>query len=368
MRRGKEMYEYEFTEEQRDIYLAIREIAEKEIEPRAAEIDKSNEFPDDIIKILIKNGVHLLPLPEEYGGYNSVLTNCLAIEELAKVSSAASYWITVNSGCTRCLTAFTMTEPDAGSDVAAIRTTAVLDGDEYVINGEKCFISIGGSADFYTLFAKLNPEKGLKGMGVFIVDRETAGVNVDKIDEKMGQCGSATADISFNDVRVHRENMLAGEGEGMKLAFASINPTRVYVASMALGCAEGAMNYATRYAKERVAFGKKIAEFQAVQFLLAEMAMRVEVARTMLYKVASMIDRRVGEIGGYAALTKCFITEKALEVANYAMDVLGGHGYMKDHPLERIMRDIKGFHYTEGTNYINRLHIARALLEGEFST
>lgn len=378
---------YELTEEQRMVQQAIRKIVSKEIEPKIGEIDKIGDFPFGIAKMLIDHGFHLLPLPEEYGGYDSVLMNCLGIEELSKASIVVGYMLGAPSSVVNCFKAsknevakkkylkrladgefpaFCISEPDAGSDVGAIRTKAVLEGDEYVINGGKCFVTQGGVADFYVLFAKLSPEKGLDGIGAFVVDRKTEGVNIERKNEQMGQHCGLTADISLTDVRVPKENLLGGEGEGIKLGFEAINPTRLYVASTAFGAAEAALDYATRYAKERVAFGRKISEFQAVQMLLAEMAMRIEASRSLLYRVASMMDdpKKKERTPGFAALTKCFVTEKALEVANYAMDVLGGHGYMMDHPLERIMRDIKSSHYMEGTNQVARLHTARGVLSG----
>jgi len=374
------------TEEHRMVRQAIREIAQKEIEPRAVEIDRSGKFPYEILEILKEQGVHLIPLPEEYGGYGSVLMSCIAVEELSKACATMGLWLLVQGSVVRCLTAtknektgdkflrrmadgeigaFVLTEPDAGSDVASMKTTAVLDGDEYVLNGTKCFISCGGAADFYVTFAKTKPEAGLDGISAFVVERDSPGVSIGRIDEKMGLHGSASAEIVFRDARVPKEHLLAGDGgEGIQLAFAAINPTRVYVAAAALGVAEAALEYATRYAKERVQFGRPIAEFQGVRFLLAEIAMRIEASRSLLYRVAAMIDENKEGVPGFAALAKCFVTEKSLEAVNYAMDILGGHGYMKDHPLERMLRDVKAFHFTEGTNYIQRLHVARAVLKG----
>jgi butyryl-CoA dehydrogenase len=377
---------YKLTEEQRMVRTTIGEIIEDEME-KVEEAEREEKFPSDTVDTLIKQGVHLIPLPEEYGGYYSIFMDCIAIEELSKASIAVGLWLSAVSAVSRCLMmskdekvkekyfkklvdgekgGILMTEPDAGSDVGAIKTTAILDGDEYVLNGEKCFSSIGAVADLFFLLAKVNQEKGLDGIGAFVIERKTEGVTMDRIDEKMGQAAAVTSDFILKDVRVPKENRIAGEGEGIKVGFEEMNSARLYVASMSLGAAESAFDYATAYSKERTAFGKKISEFQAVQFLLAEMAMRIETSRSLLYRAASIMDdpEEKERVPGFAAVTKCFVSEKAFEVANYAMDVLGGHGYMKDHPIERIMRDIKGLHYMEGTNYTGRLHIARAVLRG----
>ena len=376
---------YEFTEEQQMMREMVRKLAVDKVAPRAAEIDETNEFPYDIKEVFAEYGLLKMGLPEEYGGINAnVATICMVMEEMSKVSfTGASMFFSVhliidllNSVGTEeqkkrffkllsegdKIAAMAVTEPNVGSDLSSMRTRAVLNQDNYILNGAKCFISLGGVADLYTVYASSFPEKKAKGLSAFIVERETSGLSIGKIENSMGLRGAAGAEIIFEDVKVPKENLLGKEGDGFKILVNSLNVERLWFASMALGTAEGALDYATQYAKQRIQFGKPIAEFQGIQFMLADMAIQAEVGRSILYDAASQIDNGIEDGGLKSAVAKCFITDAAMKITTDAVQILGGYGYMKDYPVERMMRDAKATQIAAGTNQIQRVLIARSLL------
>jgi len=375
---------FEFTEEQDMIREMVRKLAAEKVAPRAAEIDESNEFPYDLKEAFAENGLLKMGLPEEYGGIGAnVATICMVMEEMSRFSfTGASLIFSVHLIIDLLssvgneeqkerffkllspgdkIAAMAVTEPNAGSDLSSMRTRAVLKGDNYILNGTKCFISLGGVADLYGVYASTSPEKKAKGLSAFIVERETDGLSIGKIENPMGMRGAGSAEVVFEDVKVPKENLLGKEGDGFKILVNNLNVERLWFASMALGTSEAALDYATQYAKQRVQFGKPIAELQGIQFMLADMAILTEVSRSILYDAAFQIDRGVEDGGLKSAIAKCFITDAAMKVTTDAVQILGGYGYMKDYPVERMMRDAKATQIAAGTNQIQRVLIARSL-------
>ncbi len=376
---------YDLTEEQETLRKSIRELAQGVIAPRAAEIDEKAEFPVDIWEQLAKYGWLSLVIPEEYGGTGAqVLTTCVVVEEIAKVCASSSLILAVHSlGSTPIniagtheqksryfpkmaagehLAAFALTEPGAGSDASALGTIAVLEGDHYRLNGTKCFISNGGVAEVYSVFAMTNPGVGTKGISAFIVEKSFPGFNVGKMEHKMGIRGNPTSEIIFEDCIVPRENLLGKEGEGFRIAMQTLDKARPGIGAQAVGIAQGAVDFAASYAKQRIQFKQPLASLPAIQFKLADMAMHTEAARQLVYKAAAMVDKGSKEVSKLSAMAKCFASDTAMWVTVEAIQVLGGYGYMKEYPLERMMRDAKITQIYEGTNEIQRLVIARGVL------
>jgi len=378
-----------FTEEQRMIQQMVRKLAKEKITPRAAEIDETDEFPWDIVRMFGEHGLLNLVLPEEYGGVNANNTTlCIVIEELSKVSAACALTVFTTQALTNVLVrggsdeqkkkffakfasgdkicAFVLTEPNAGSDAGSIQTKAILDGDNYIFNGNKVFITTGEVADFYLVFALTQPEKRAKGMSAFIVEKGTPGFSFGKKENKMGLRGSPTVELIFEDARVPKENILGKEGQGWKMLTEYGNLMRTWgAASTSLGIAEGALDYATEYAKQRMQFGKSIASFQAIQFMLADMAILTEASRSLIYRASSMIDsgtEQQSKIELMVSMAKCFTTDAAMKVTTDAVQILGAYGYTKDYPVERMMRDAKGVQIFDGTNQIQRVIISRNLI------
>ncbi|MFA4916121.1 MAG: acyl-CoA dehydrogenase family protein [Syntrophales bacterium] len=377
---------FEFTEEQMMIKETVRKLGVEKFGPRAEEIDKTGEFPYDIVKILGENGLLQLPLPEKYGGIEADNTTlCLVAEELAKHCTTSSTLVciqgsnikVINRGgneeqkerfFTRLgngeLTAFALTEASGGSDVGAMKTKAVRDGDVYVVNGTKCFITCGGVADLLPLFVMTDPSKGLKGgVSGFVLEKGTPGFKIGKKEDKMGAKGAPVYELILEDAQIPVKNLLGNEGEGLQIALAAVNLTRLTVGSQSVGIAQGALDFAIQYAKERVQFGKPIATFQGMQFKLADMAMKLEAARSLIYRAAFMADQGVAEVAGLSSMAKCFATEAAVDITLEAVRVLGGYGYMKDYPQERRFRDSVACLFMEGTAEIQRVNIARFLLK-----
>jgi len=375
----------QLTEEQRMLLDMVRELAQERIAPRASEIDQAGEYPWDIKDAFAKLDLLALPFPEEYGGTGTdLLTICMVIEEVAKVCATSALIIATQSlgslpislagtpeqkrrffprlATGEWIPTFALTEPGAGSDAAAMRTRAVPDGDSYVLNGNKHFITNAGLAYVNTVFAMTDPTKGVKGISAFIVESDRPGFSVGKIEHKMGIRGSRTAEIVLQDCRVPRENLLGKEGDGFKIAMMTLDRSRPEVAAQALGIAQGALDYACKYAKERVQFGGPIANLQGIQFMLADMAIQVEAARQLVYQAAEAVDRGDKRISLLSAMAKCFAGDTAMRVTTDAVQVLGGYGYMTEYPLERMMRDAKITQIYEGTNQIQRLVVARNLL------
>jgi len=376
---------FDLTEEQKMFQESIRELVKNEIEPRAMDIDEKGEFPWDIVEVFKRNDILGLPFAEEYGGQGAdLLTVCLAIEEIAKVCVNSSLIL----GCQELgstpiklaateeqkkrylpdlasgekLAAFGLTEPEAGSDAAAMKSRAVKKDDKYILNGQKCFITNGGVAETYSIFAMTDPEKGVRGISAFIVEKDFPGFTIGKHENKLGIRGSVTAELIFEDCEVPAENLLGQEGKGFNLAMMTLDRTRSSIGAQGLGCASGALDYTIGYMKERVQFGRPIAALQGLQFMVADLAMQVEAARSLVYRAATMVENEAPGYSAVSAMAKCFATDTAMRVTTDCVQLMGGYGYMKDYPIERMMRDAKITQIYEGTNQVQRVVISRALL------
>ena len=379
--------DYFLTEEQRMLKDLARKIAEEKIIPVRAELDEKEEFPRDILKVCAEAGLFGVSIPEEYGGAGGgVFENCLVVEELSRacigvsVSYAASglgaypillfgteeqkrkYLPQIASG--EKLAAFAATEANAGSDVAAMQTQAVKDGEGYRLNGTKQWITNGGEADIYVVFAVTDKRRGPRGISGFIVEKGTPGFSFGKKERKMGIRASATRELIFEDCWIPKENLLGGkEGIGLIAILKTFDMTRPGIGAQAVGLAQGAFEVALQYARQRVQFGQKIISFQAVQHMLADMATQIEAARALVYSVARYIDSHPKEFSKEAAMAKLFPSDIAMKVAEDAVQILGGYGYMRDFPVEKMMRDAKILQIYEGTNQIQRNNIALELIK-----
>jgi alkylation response protein AidB-like acyl-CoA dehydrogenase len=373
---------YEVPQEHRDFLDGIRAIVQGRVARRAAEVDRTSEYPWDIRELFGEADILALPFAEEYGGTGTgTLMLQMAVEEIAKVSASCALILMVQElgslpiqlfgndeqkqrFLPRCATgewspAFALSEPEAGSDPSGMRTTAVRDGDEWVINGQKNWISNASIADFYVVFAKTDRESGR--ISAFIVEKDRPGFDPGHLEHKLGIKGSPTGSPSFTDVRVPAANLLGVEGKGLSLALTVLERTRLGAAAQAVGIAQGATDYANQYSKERIAFGKPINELQGIQFKLADMETKTAAARELLYKACAMADRGDPGLGKYTSMAKLFASDAAMEVTVEAVQVLGGYGYVEDYPVERMMRDAKITQIYEGTNEIQRVVIARAM-------
>ena len=378
------MVDFTLTDEQKDIRELAHDFAAKEIRPVAWDYDKDSVWPQDVIEKAWEVGLMNVHIPEEYGGPGlDYLTGCLVEEELGWGCSGIGTSIMCNGLATAPialggseevkkkylgmlteepkLASFCLTEPDAGSDVSGMKTNAVKKGDKYVINGSKCFITNGSHANYYTVYAKTDKEAGHRGISAFVVDRDLDGVSVDKKEDKLGQRASNTATISFDDVEVPAENLLGEENKGFKLAMMTLDRTRPGVSAMAVGIGQAAFEFASDYSKERVQFGVPIAMHQAIQFMIADMATKIEAARLLVFKSAVLLDQ--GKRNTLASShAKRFAADSAMEVAVDAVQVYGGYGFIKEYPVEKLMRDAKIMQLYEGTSQIQRLVIAREVL------
>jgi alkylation response protein AidB-like acyl-CoA dehydrogenase len=373
---------YTIPQEHLDFCATIGQIAREKIAPRSAEIDERAEYPWDVRNLLAEQDVLALPFPTEYGGTGTgTLMLNLAIEEIAKVDASCALILMVQELGTlpiqlfgsdelkerflpRCATgelspAFALSEPEAGSDPAGMKTTAVADGDEWVINGTKNWISNLGVADFYICFAVSDRES--KRISAFVVEADRPGFSVGKLEHKLGIRASPTGQPIFENVRIPHENVIGEVGKGLSVALATLQRTRLGAAAQALGIAQGATDYAVDYARERRQFGRAINEFQGIQFKLADMETRTAAARELLYKACAMADQRHPDAAKYSSMAKVFCSDTAMAVTVEAVQVLGGYGYVKEYPVERMLRDAKITQIYEGTNEIQRLVIARAL-------
>jgi alkylation response protein AidB-like acyl-CoA dehydrogenase len=377
---------YRLTEEQLLLRDTLRRLADERIAPRAAEIDRTGEFPEDIRQLLASQDVLALPFPEEYGGVGAdLLTQCLAIEQIARACATSSLILSVQAlgslpillGGTaeqkarllpdlasgKKLIAFALTEPEAGSDVAAARTRAARDGDDYVIDGAKRFITNGSVAGVISVFAVTQPDAPKhKRLSCFAVEVPTPGFSVARLEHKLGIRGSPTAELSFEGVRVPAANRIGEEGDGWKLAMATFDRSRPGIAAQAVGIAQGALDVAIAYARDRKQFGQRIGELQMIQALLADMDGKVESARQLTYKAAVEIEAGARDAARWASLAKLVAGDNAMAVTTDAVQVLGGYGYTDDYPVERMMRDAKITQLYEGTQQIQRLVVARSLL------
>jgi alkylation response protein AidB-like acyl-CoA dehydrogenase len=374
----------ELSEQQQLILDMVRRLAQERVAPRAAEIDERDEFPRDLWELFREAGLLRLVVPEEHGGLGADHTTiCLVVEELAKASASAAHIVfTCASNISPLLiggsaelkarvlpryaaegwlAALAITEPEAGSDVAALQTTAKRVGEHYVLNGTKAMISNGDNAGIYCLFAKTDPAAGRKGISAFAVEAGTPGLIPGRHERKMGMRGSVLTGLTLEELRVPVANRLGAEGDGFRICMESLNSARLITAAHSVGIAGGALEYARQYAKQRRQFGQAIAEFQGVQSLLADMATQLEAARALTYEATRKYDARTPDFVKFSAMAKLFATDMVMQVTTDAVQVLGGYGYLKDHPVERMMRDAKVEQIWDGTNQIQRMVIGRIL-------
>jgi len=378
--------DYLLTEEQQMIKDLCFKIAEEKIKPVAAEYDEKGEFAWDIVKVLAESDIYGVFIPEEYGGMGGgVLEMAIATEQLswgcggiALVFAAtglgtfpillfgsdeqkSKYLPDIAAG--KKLAAFAITEAEAGSDAGSIKTTAKKDGDYYILNGTKQWITNAGEAEVYTVVAMTDKSKGARGASAFIVEKDTPGLSFGKKENKLGIRSSATREVIFNDVKVPKENLIGREGLGFIVAMKTFDYSRPGVASQAVGIAQRAIDEAVKYSHERKQFGKTISSFQAIQFMLADMAIKTEAARALIYSAARMVDSGAKNIAKSSAMSKTFASDVAMQVTTDAVQIFGGYGYMKEYPVEKLMRDAKITQIYEGTNQIQRGVIASALIK-----
>jgi alkylation response protein AidB-like acyl-CoA dehydrogenase len=377
---------YRLTEEQVLLRDTIRQLVFERIAPRAADIDREAEFPEDIRQLLADNEVLALPFPAEHGGVGAdLLTQCLAIEQIARACVTSSLILSVHAlaslplllagtkeqqarlvpdlAAGRKLAALALTEPEAGSDAAALRTRAIKEGDGYHLSGTKRFITNGSVAGLITVFAVTDPDAPRhQRISCFAVEVPADGFKVSRLEHKLGIRGSPTAELSFDGVRVPAENLIGSEGQGWELAMKTLDRSRPGIAAQAVGIAQGALDAAAQYARERKQFGQRIGEFQMIQGMLADMDARTEAARQLTYKACVEIEAGAADASRWASVAKLIAGDTAMAVTTDAVQVLGGYGYTDDYPVERMMRDAKITQIYEGTQQIQRLVIARALL------
>ncbi len=379
---------FALSEEHQAIREAVRAVADAKIAPHAAEVDEEARYPHEAAAALLASDFHAPHVPEEYGGAGAdALATVLVIEEVARACVSSSLIPAVNKlgslpvqiagseelkqtyltklaagegGFSYCLS-----EPDAGSDAGGMKTRAVRDGDDWVIDGVKRWITNAGESEFYTVMAVTDAEKLTRGgVSAFVVEKSDEGVSFGAPEKKLGIKGSPTREVYFDKVRIPADRMIGEEGTGFTTAMQTLDHTRVTIAAQAVGVAQGALDYALGYAKERQQFGKSIADFQGLQFMLADMGMKVEAARQMTYAAAGRSERGDDDLTFFGAAAKCFASDVAMEVTVNAVQVLGGYGYTRDYPVERMMRDAKITQIYEGTNQVQRIVMARQLLAG----
>ena len=364
----------------------VRKLARERLAPLAARADETKEYPEEMHRLFIDHGLFLIRVPGEYGGTPMDFTStCLVIEELGRVDGACANTVAHHQAGLGCflegaddeqrrrylprvgrgdyLVGFALTEPGSGSDAFSLRTRAVRQGDRYVINGSKCFISNSGLTDLYVLFTTVDPELRREGVTAFLVEKETPGLTIGKAESKMGLRASPTRQLIFEDMGLAEESLLGEVGRGWEIVLRSLTETRILVAAMSLGIAQGAMEAAVSYAKQREQFGRPIADFQGVSFMLADMAVLVESARALIYQIAAQVDRGRRDQHYHASIAKCFASDAAMKVTTDAVQVLGGYGYTTEYPVEKMMRDAKATQIIEGTNQIQRIQISRNLLK-----
>jgi alkylation response protein AidB-like acyl-CoA dehydrogenase len=381
---------FALTDDQNDIRAAIRELAEAEIAPFAADCDEHERYPVEAQKALTNAGFQAVHIPEEYGGAGAdAVTTVIVIEEVARVCASSSLIPAVNKlgsvplllsasedlkkqvlpsiADGSAMISYALSEREAGSDAASMRTRAVRDGDDWILNGTKCWITNAGVSSWYTVMAVSDPDAAAtshkaNGISAFVVHRDDPGFVVGTKERKMGIKGSPTREIHFENCRIPGDRIIGEPGTGFKTALATLDHTRPTIGAQAIGIAQGALDVAIGYIKERKQFGKKLAEFQALQFMIADAAMKVEAARTLVYQAAAATERGDKNKGFLASAAKCLASDVAMEVTTDAVQLLGGYGFTRDFPVERMMRDAKITQIYEGTNQVQRLVMARALL------
>jgi alkylation response protein AidB-like acyl-CoA dehydrogenase len=377
---------YRLTDEQNMIRAAVRELADDKIAPRAAEIDETEKFPHDVYDALVRAGFHAVHVPEEYGGAGAdAISACIVIEEVARACASSSLIPAVNklgsqpvilSGSQElkkqvltplaagdAMFSYALSEREAGSDAASMRTRAVLDGDSWILNGTKCWITNAGVSTYYTVMAVTDPDKGANGISAFVVHKDDPGFSVGTKERKLGIKGSPTCEIYFEDCTIPADRIVGEPGSGFKTALRTLDHTRLAIGAQALGIAQGALDASVGYIKERKQFGKRIADFQGIQFMVADMAMRIEAARQLVYAAAARAERDEPNLTFTSSAAKVFASDTAMSVTTDAVQLFGGAGYTRDFPVERMMRDAKITQIYEGTNQINRMVMARNLLK-----
>ena len=373
------------TDEQQAFRQSVRQLVEDKLAPRAAEIDEADEYPWDIDELFVKNGFAGVSYPEEFGGAGGgAVELCILVEEISRVSAGVALIPAVNKlGAIPILLAgsddmkkkvftgitngdhrmsYCLTEPNSGSDAGAMKSKAVKDGDHWVLNGSKRFITGAGASDLYTYFAVTDPE-GSKGKNItaFLVDKDMEGFSLGRKEDKMGIRGSPTREVMLENVRVPEENVIGQVNAGFQIAMRTLDFSRPTVAAQALGIAQGAFDFAVGYCNERQQFGKPISTFQGMQFMFADMAMKIETARMAVYRAAVAVDEGAKDVSYWAAIAKCYASDVAMDVTTDCVQALGGYGYIREYPVERFMRDAKITQIYEGTNQIQRVVIARQI-------
>ncbi len=382
---------FALTREQEALRESVRQLAEEKIAPHAARVDQAAEFPQEAHDALVKSDLQAVHIPEVYGGPGADgISTVIVIEEVARACASSSLIPAVNKLGTvplllaateglkqrylppvargEAMFSYALSEPEAGSDAAAMKTRAVHDGDTYVLNGTKRWITNAGVSRYYTVMAVTDPSAGADGISAFVVEKDDEGLSFGAPEHKLGIKGSPTREMYFDNCAIPADRLIGGEGSGFRTALATLDHTRITIAAQALGIAQGALDYALGYVKERHQFGKAVAEFQGVQFMLADMAMKLEAARQLTYAAAARSDRAMAgeespDLTFFSSACKCFASDVAMEVTTDAVQLLGGYGYVSDYPVERMMRDAKITQIYEGTNQIQRMVMARQLLK-----
>jgi alkylation response protein AidB-like acyl-CoA dehydrogenase len=376
---------FRLSEEHEAIRAAVRDVCDDKVAPYAAEVDERSEFPQQAYDALRASDFHAPHIPEAYGGAGAdALATCIVIEEVARACASSSLIPAVNKLGTlplmiagseelkqrylppvargESMFSYALSEPEAGSDAGGMQTTAVRDGNSYVLNGAKRWITNAGISDCYTVMAVTQPRVGTKGISAFVVESGDTGFSVGALEKKLGIKGSPTRELYFDDCRIPADRLIGAEGTGFRTAMATLDHTRITIAAQAVGIAQGALDYALGYVKERQQFGQPVADFQGVQFMLADMGMKLEAARSLTYVAAAKSERGDRDLTYFGAAAKCLASDLAMEITTDAVQLLGGYGYVKDYPVERMMRDAKITQIYEGTNQIQRVVMARHLL------
>ncbi len=376
---------YRPTEEHEAFRAAVREVCDAKVAPRAAEVDERAEFPQASYEALVAADFHAPHVPEAYDGVGAdALATVIVIEEVARACASTSLipavnklaslpWLLVGDAALQqeylpriargeAMASYCLSEPEAGSDAAAMKTRAIRDGDHFVLNGGKRWITNAGVSEFYTVFAVTDPDARTKGISAFVVEKSDPGVSFGAPEKKLGIKGSPTCEVYLDQVRIPETRLIGAEGTGFATAMTTLDHTRITIAAQAIGIAQGALDYALGYVKERRQFGRAVAEFQGLQFMIADMGMKLEAARQLTYAAAAKSERGDPDLTYFGAAAKCFASDVAMEITTDAVQLLGGYGYTRDYPVERMMRDAKITQIYEGTNQVQRIVMARQLL------
>jgi alkylation response protein AidB-like acyl-CoA dehydrogenase len=377
---------FKLTDEHQQLREVMRDLCDKRIAPHAADVDEVARYPDEALSALTDAGLAAIHIPEKYDGQGGdLVASCIVVEEIARVCASSSMIVTCNklgtTGLIMCgsdelnrqvlpslaagdaMASYALSEREAGSDAAAMRTRARADGDNWVLNGSKCWISNGGRSTWYTVMAVTDPDRGARGISAFMVHKDDPGFSLGPPERKMGLKGSPTTELYFDDCRIPGDRIIGEPGTGFGTALATLDHTRPTIGAHAVGIAQGALDAALAYVKERRQFGQRVSDFQSVQFMLADMAMQIEAARLLVYAAAARADRDEQPLNFTSSAAKCFASDVAMRVTTDAVQLFGGAGYTKDFPVERFMRDAKVTQIYEGTNQIQRVVMARALMK-----